>query len=95
MPIPLRCRDVNDMIHPLRYAAAALLDDGSTEVAWQKKGIEFGTTLDAVTQVQMPRWPRSPPVLTNLTPLTRSHLCFPSSPRLWRAGVDVSGWSCR
>ena len=45
-------RDDRDDLYPIRYGAAVLFTDDSVEVAWMKKGIEFGTTLDAVTQVR-------------------------------------------
>jgi len=44
-------RDHRDDLYPIRYGAAVLFSDGSVEVAWMKKGLEYGTTLDAVTQV--------------------------------------------
>ena len=45
------CRDSRDGLHPMRYAAGALMTDGSIISAWQKKGIEYGCTLDAVAQL--------------------------------------------
>jgi hypothetical protein len=45
-------RDSKDELHPLNYAAGCLLSDGQMLTAWQKKGLEYGTTLDAVTQVR-------------------------------------------
>jgi cytidine deaminase len=43
-------RDDKDDFHPIRYAAGVLFDDkdGTRVVAWQKKGIEYGTTIDAM-----------------------------------------------
>lgn len=40
-------RDDRDHLHPIRYAAGVLFADGSSSVSWQKKGIEYGTTVDA------------------------------------------------
>lgn len=40
-----------DPIHPLKLAAAALFSDGSVETAWQLKGLEYGCTLDPVSQL--------------------------------------------
>lgn len=31
----------------MRYATGVLFADGSSRVSWQKKGIEYGTTIDA------------------------------------------------
>lgn len=39
-------RDDRDHLHPIRYAAGVLFADGSVAVSWQKKGIEYGTTVD-------------------------------------------------
>lgn len=39
-------RDDRDHLHPIRYAAGVGFADGSTCISWQKKGIEYGTTLD-------------------------------------------------
>ena len=44
-------RDSRTALHPLRYGAAALFSDGSTSVAYQKKALEYGCSLDAVTQL--------------------------------------------
>lgn len=44
-------RDDKDDFHPIRYAAGVLFADGSHVVAWQKKGIEYGTTIDAIVQL--------------------------------------------
>lgn len=38
-------------IHPLRLAAAVVFSDGKVETAWQLKGIEYGCTLDPVSQL--------------------------------------------
>ena len=40
-------RDDRDHLHPIRYAAGVIFADGSSSVSWQKKGIEYGTTVDA------------------------------------------------
>lgn len=44
-------RDDKDDFHPIRYAAGVLFADGTHVVAWQKKGIEYGTTIDAMVQL--------------------------------------------
>ncbi len=44
-------RDDKDDFHPIRYAAGVLFADGTRVVAWQKKGIEYGTTIDAMVQL--------------------------------------------
>ena len=44
-------RDDKDEFHPIRYAAGVLFADGTRVVAWQKKGIEYGTTIDAMVQL--------------------------------------------
>lgn len=47
----LNALDHADALHPIRFSAAALFDDGSVEVAWQLKGLEYGCTLDAISQL--------------------------------------------
>ena len=37
------------LMHPVEYAAAMLFADGTTAVTWQKAGLEYGTSVDAVT----------------------------------------------
>ena len=44
-------RDSRTALHPLQYGAAVLFSDGSTYVAHQKKALEYGCSLDAVTQL--------------------------------------------
>ena len=44
-------RDSRTALHPLRYGAAVLFSDGSTATAYQKKALEYGCSLDAVTQL--------------------------------------------
>lgn len=48
---PTHYRDDKDDFHPIRYAAGVLFADGTHVVAWQKKGIEYGTTVDAAVQL--------------------------------------------
>lgn len=43
--------DDTDSIHPLRLACACLYDDNSIEVTWMLKGLEYGCTIDAVSQM--------------------------------------------
>ena len=38
-------------IHPLQLAAAIIFETGDIEVAWQLKGLEYGCTLDPVSQL--------------------------------------------
>ncbi|CAM9507958.1 unnamed protein product, partial [Phaeothamnion confervicola] len=40
-----------DALHPIRYAAAVLFDDGTVETASQLKALEYGATADAVVQL--------------------------------------------
>ena len=51
MDHPTSDRDDKDGFHPIRYAAGVLFADGTHAVAWQKKGIEYGTTCDAMVQL--------------------------------------------
>ena len=44
-------RDSRTALHPLQYGAAVLFSDGSTCLAYQKKALEYGCSLDAVTQL--------------------------------------------
>ena len=41
-------------VHPVRYGAAVLFSDGSSEVGWQLKAMEYGATLDAVSMLAHP-----------------------------------------
>ena len=38
-------------IHPITYAAGIQFQNGSISVSWQKAGMEYGTTVDAVTGI--------------------------------------------
>jgi len=38
-------------LHPIRYGAAVLFSDGTISTAHQKKALEYGCSLDAVTQL--------------------------------------------
>ena len=44
-------KDSRSTLHPLRYGAAVLYSDGTTSVAYQKKALEYGCSLDAVGQL--------------------------------------------
>ena len=44
-------RDSRTALHPLQYGAVVLFSDGSTSVAYQKKALEYGCSLDAVCQL--------------------------------------------
>jgi cytidine deaminase len=44
-------RDARSELHPVSYGACAVYADGGTAVAWQKKALEYGCTLDAVCQL--------------------------------------------
>ena len=44
-------KDVLINLHPLRLGAGVLYADGSIEVAWQMKALEYGSTLDPVCQL--------------------------------------------
>ena len=43
--------DAADLLHPLRLAAALMFDNGTIEAAVQLKGLEYGCTLDPVSQL--------------------------------------------
>ena len=43
--------DKMDALHPLRFSAALLFDDNTIETAWMLKGLEYGCTLDPVSQL--------------------------------------------
>lgn len=43
--------DKNDRLHPVRFSSAVMFGDGSVECAWQLKGLEYGCTLDPVSQL--------------------------------------------
>lgn len=43
--------DRDDKSHPLKLAAAVIFEDGSIEVAWQLKGLEYGCTMDPISQL--------------------------------------------
>ena len=43
--------DVLINLHPLRLGAGVLYADGTTEVTWQIKALEYGSTLDPVCQL--------------------------------------------
>lgn len=43
--------NTNASIHPLQFAAAILFEDGTIETAHQMNGIEYGCTLDSVSQL--------------------------------------------
>lgn len=38
-------------LHPIRYAAGVYFSDGTIEVSWQRKALEYGNTLDAVSSL--------------------------------------------
>ena len=40
-------------LHPIQYGAAVLFDDGSIDTACQRKSLEYGCSLDAVTQLAL------------------------------------------
>ena len=44
-------KDSFNNIHPLRLAAAIVLDNGEIECCWQLKALEYGSTLDPVCQL--------------------------------------------
>lgn len=43
--------DKLDSLHPVRLSAAVMLTDGSIKSAWLLKGLEYGCTVDPVTQL--------------------------------------------
>lgn len=40
-----------DSLHPLRYSAAVRYADGSIQCAWMMKGVEYGCSLDPISQL--------------------------------------------
>lgn len=44
-------QDSTTSLHPLQLAAGVLFDDEFIDVAWQLKGLEYGCTLDPVSQL--------------------------------------------
>lgn len=46
-----RIGDDRSELHPIQYGAAILFEDGSVETAYQRKTLEYGCSLDAVTQL--------------------------------------------
>ncbi|KAG5186753.1 hypothetical protein JKP88DRAFT_288551 [Tribonema minus] len=44
-------RDAKDALHPLRYAAVVVYEDGTSAAAHQLKAAEYGSTLDPVSQL--------------------------------------------
>jgi hypothetical protein len=40
-----------DILHPIRFSAAVLFEDGTIESAWMLKALEYGCTLDPVSQL--------------------------------------------
>jgi cytidine deaminase len=51
--VALSCcsKDRSKNIHPIQFAAAVLFEDGSMEMAWILKGLEYGCSSDPVTQL--------------------------------------------
>ena len=45
------CNDSMDGVHPLRFSAAVVFEDGTMERAWLLKGLEYGCSLDPVSQL--------------------------------------------
>lgn len=43
--------DAADTLHPIKLASAVLYDDDSIDVTWMLKGLEYGCTLDPVSQM--------------------------------------------
>ena len=43
--------DDADALHHIRLATAVLFDDDSIEITWMLKGLEYGCTIDAVSQM--------------------------------------------
>jgi len=43
--------DKFDSLHPVRFSAAVMFSDGTVRTAWQMKGLEYGCTIDPVTQL--------------------------------------------
>jgi cytidine deaminase len=43
--------DAFDTIHPIKYAAAVQFMDGTTDVAWLLPGLEYGCSIDPVSQL--------------------------------------------
>ena len=44
-------RDTRDELHPIRYAAGVLYENGDIDVASQNKALEYGNSIDPVTKL--------------------------------------------
>jgi hypothetical protein len=44
-------QDWKDDLHPTRYAAGVLFEDGTVKACHQQKALEYGSSLDPVTQL--------------------------------------------
>lgn len=44
-------KDILDKIHPIRFSGAVLFEDGMICTSWQLKGLEYGCTLDPISQL--------------------------------------------
>lgn len=44
-------RDAKNALHPIRFGGGALFSDGSVEVTWQSKALEYGSTAGVFTKL--------------------------------------------
>ena len=44
-------QDARDHVHPLRYGAGVLFQDGTQALSWQHKTVEYGASMDAVCKL--------------------------------------------
>ena len=44
-------RDAKNALHPVRFGGGALFSDGSVEVTWQSKALEYGSTAGVFTKL--------------------------------------------
>jgi len=68
-------RDAVD-IHPLKFAAAVVFDDGSVQAAWMLKGLEYGCSLDPVSQLVRDMLSKRPRLLVMVDQFGVAHAPF-------------------
>lgn len=68
-------RDAVD-IHPLKFAAAVIFDDDSVQVAWMLKGLEYGCSLDPVSQLVRDMLKKRPRLLVMVDQFGVAHAPF-------------------
>jgi len=74
-------RDALDALHPIRFSAAVMFEDGTVETAWMLKGLEYGCTLDPVSQL--------------VHQMEKRKLCAPCTPVGSTTNVHQAGLHCK